>query len=108
MTNYKEANYLDKRLFTDLLANWLRPYTSEVINHVLKKVEEIYSNDTVMNMLKELKQREEKEIEDLDSSIYFAIESNEEKEFHLNCLTHSRSYRDVLYDMFIRDYKEEK
>jgi len=108
MKNYTDLSYQEKKEFTNLLTNWLHIYTSEVINKVLEKAEEIYNNEFTMNMLKELKIREERELESLSSDIDMIIQYKNKVQLHLNCLTHSKSYRDVLYDMYIRNSKEEK
>ena len=97
---------LEERKETTLLfANWLKPYTHEVIIKVMEKKEENLSNAFAMNLLKELKEREEKEIKEFAHSIGNLIDEFETfKEFdpHNNPITHADSYRNVLYDMFIK------
>lgn len=88
-----------------LFANWLKDYTHEVIIRVLEKRDEIINNEFAMNLLKELKTREEKEKADFDNSMANLLSDFDKyKEYnpHNNPLTHAKSYRDILYDMYIR------
>lgn len=88
-----------------LFSNWLKNYTNDVIIRVMAKRDEIISNDFAMNLLKELKKREDKESEDFDNNIAWLFRDfNGFKEFdtHNHPTTHSESYRDVLYDMYIK------
>ena len=93
------------------IANWLKPYTQAVINRVLVKRDEILSNDVALNLLKELYERETKETKDFEFSIEFLLDDFEkfsEYDPHNHCLTHSGSYRDILYDWFISDSKRKE
>lgn len=88
-----------------LFSNWLRHYTHEVIIKVMEKRDEIINNEFAMNLLKELKEREEKEKADFDNnigSLFYDFEDFTEYDPHNNPLTHAGSYRDILYDMYIR------
>ena len=88
-----------------LFSNWLKDYTNDVIIRVMAKSDEIIINDFAMNLLKELKKREDKESVYFDNNISrLLLDYDGFKEFdtHNHPTTHSSSYRDVLYDMFIK------
>lgn len=88
-----------------LFANWLHVYTKEVIAKVMEKRQEIIENEFAMKLLQELKEREEKEQQEFTENIGWLFRNFEEyKEFdpHNHCTTHANSYRDVLYDMYIK------
>lgn len=88
-----------------LFANWLKPYTHEVIVKVLAKRDEIINNEFVMNLLKELKARGEKEKKDFADSIgsmLYDLDAFKEYDPHNHPLTHAGSYRDILHDMYIK------
>lgn len=106
MKKFDEMTIKEQQEITVLFANWLNKYTHEVILRVIKKRDEIISNDFAMNLLIELKEREEKEEKEFAHSIGNLLgEFNTFKDYdtHSNPLTHASSYRDVLYDMFIKN-----
>ena len=108
MKKITELDYTEQRQFAELLAPWLGRYTEEVTAKVFPKLEEIYNNEHVMHMLAELRYREEKEkLETADSFWLIVKDATNGKEFddhcmHNHCITHAGSYRDVLYDMYLR------
>lgn len=88
-----------------LFSVWLRCYTHEVIVKVMERREEIISNPFTMNLLEELAQREEKEREDFAYSIGSLLSDFDtfaQYNPHNHPLTHAGSYRDILYDMYIK------
>ena len=88
-----------------LFANWLNHYSHEVIIKVLEKRDEIINNEFAMNLLKELKKREEEERTDFNNSMGSLFNNFDDfKEYnpHNHPLTHANSYRDILHDMYIR------
>ena len=88
-----------------LFATWLSKYTHEVIVKVMKRSEEIINNEFTMNLLKELHTRTQEENRDFAYSIgHLLTDYNGFKEFnpHNHPVTHASSYRDILYDMYIR------
>lgn len=102
---FEVLSYEEQKEVVELFSCWLKQYSHEVVNHVMEKSEEILKNEFSMNLLRELKKREEEEDKDFLSSIRMRLTSFEEfKEFnpHNHPITHSNSYRDVLYDMYIR------
>ena len=101
----KDMNFQERKEISELLANWLKPYTHEVIVKVMAKREEIINNEFTMMLLKQLKEREAQENKAfLDNIIglFGAYESYKDYNTHSHA-EHSQSYRDVLYDMYIRD-----
>lgn len=105
MKTWDEMNYEERDEIIVLFATWLKHYTQEVINKVISQRDIILGNDTVMNMLRELKEREDKEDRDFYQSIKSLLgnyDTYKEYDSHNHVLEHSRSYRDVLYDMYIR------
>ena len=113
MKNYNEMNCTEQKELAELLENWLCKYTDEVVLRVMRNIDEVYTNDFAMNLLKELKIREDEEKQDrirsMKSMLYETFDKDEQVAdthcFHNHCLTHADSYRDVLYDMFIKREK---
>lgn len=88
-----------------LFSNWLKDYTHDVIIRVMENANTILENEFAMNLLRELYEREKEENNDFKRSIIMLFRDYEGfKDFdpHNHPITHSGSYRDILYDMFIR------
>lgn len=105
MKKFNELSFEDRRAVTKLFSNWLRNYTSNVIMDVMAKKDDIITNDFAMDLLTELYQREGEEYQDFCHSIGNLMDEYETfKEYdpHSHPVTHAESYRDILYDMFIR------
>jgi hypothetical protein len=105
MRKFNEMSYDEREEVVELFANWLDMYTEEVIKKVLTKADEIINNEMAMMLLKELKERDEKESRDFSRSIKHLLDDYEtfaEYQVRATCLTHAKSYRDVLYDMYIK------
>ena len=103
MKKFEELEFEEKKEITLLFANWLKDYTHEVIVKVISRRDEIINNEFAMNILKELKDREEKEEKDFAHSIGNLLgEFDTFKKYdpHKHVLTHSSSYRDILRDMY--------
>lgn len=106
MKKFEDLEYREQKEVAKIFGNWLRVYTHEVIVKVLEKRDEILNNEFAMGLLKELQKRDEAEYKDFNNTIEFMM-----KDFdafskynpHNHAVTHASSYRDVLYDMFIRD-----
>ena len=97
--------YAERNEIILIFSNWLKDYTNEVIIKVMAKRDKIISNDFAMKLLKELKKREDKEREDFDNNIarlFRDYDGFKEFDMHNHPTTHSVSYRDVLYDMYIK------
>lgn len=113
----KELNYQERKELAILLEDWLSRYTEEIISYVLtNKLEAILEDETAMHMLKELSTRKQKEkgsrIRHFEYMI-MGLQDNESidsvcRYIHDYPLTHSKSYRDVLFDMFIADMETDK
>lgn len=102
---YRENTALsEQKEFAKKLQVWLREYTQEVFEHVMKQMDEIISNEFALKMIDELYERTLKEEKDEIMHIEFALghEDVNLDGYHLHPLEHSNSYRDVLYDMYIR------
>lgn len=111
MKKTNELTFTEKKEIAKLLGNWLSMYTQEVVMHVMEKRDEIINNEFTMNLLKELKEREDKERDEFADSISSLLgDFDTFKQFdpHNHVLTHSKSYRDILYDMYITDKHEKK
>ena len=105
MKKFNELKYEEQKEITALFANWLDMYTDEVIKKVLARADEIINNEMAMHLLRELKTRDEKESVDFNRSIRSLLDNYEtfaEHKVRATCLTHANSYRDVLYDMYIK------
>ena len=106
MKKFETLDYKEQREIAKMFAAWLRPYTHAVIVKVLAKRDEILNNDFAMGLIKELQKRTDDERKEFDRSIEFMMNNFEEfSKFdpHNDALSHAKSYRDVLYDMYIRD-----
>jgi hypothetical protein len=106
MKKFEEMDYSEQKEVAQLFADWLRPYCHEVIVKVIAKRDEIVRNDFAIGLMKELQKRQAEEINEFDSSIEFMMndfDSFSKYDPNSHVLAHANSYRDVLYDMFIRD-----
>lgn len=105
MKKFEEMTYNERNEIVELFSNWLKDYTHEVILRVMTKRDEIIENDFAINLLKELYNREEKESDEFNHSIELLLDNYEDfKKYdpHSHVLEHSQSYRNVLYDMYIK------
>ena len=108
MEKYKEMNYAEQMEITEILWSWLKDYTDEVINFILtEKIDEILNSDSSMHLLRELHERQQKEAKDHISSLRFGIEYGHKFE-RIDVLYHSGSYRDILWDLYIKDWRKEE
>ena len=106
MKKFEQLTREEKAEITTLIANWLHQYTTKVIVAVLEKRDEIINNEFTVNLLRELKEREEKEKKEFTDTIGWLLRNYEDyNEFdpHDHAITHSKSYRDILYDMYIKN-----
>lgn len=105
MKKFDELKLDERNEIVMLFSTWLKGYTHEVIVKVMSRRDEILNNDFAMNLLKELKEREEKEYNDFMHSVgnlFYDFETFSEYDPHNHPLTHARSYRDILHDMYIK------
>lgn len=104
MKKFEELPLEERKEIVSLFSNWLKCYTHDVIIKAIRQRDEIINNKFAMYMLKELKIREEKESKEFDNNIRCLLNDFETfKQFniHHNILTHSKSYREVLNDMYL-------
>lgn len=107
-----EMDWMEHEELARLLAPWLELYTKDVIGRVIDQLDDILANETAMMMIRELGEREEKEKCQFRSDLRYIFQAKAEKDedgyqkrldwLRNYCLEHSKSYRDVLYDMYIR------
>ena len=87
-----------------IVANWLKDYSNGVVVMVMEKYEEIINDKTTYKMLSKIYEEEKKEeetfIHDIAYIVKFGIK--DETKDMLRFGEHSRSYREVLYDLYIR------
>ena len=87
-----------------LVANWLKYYNNEVVVRVMKNYDNIINDKTSYTMLTKLYEEENKEhenlIHDIDYMVVFGI--NDDTKDMLRLGKYSHSYREVLYDLYIR------
>ena len=101
---YKNKSFADRKQFAVEMENWIGCYTQEVINKVMARIEEIISDKFTMDLIHQLYIRTLDERKERWMSIGMLIEDFEKfKEFdiHNHPSTHARSYRDILWDMYI-------
>lgn len=95
---------MNKDYAIKIVANWLKDYSNEVVVKVMEKYEQIINDKTTYNMLSKLYEEENNEhetfIHDIDYMIKFGIK--EETKDMLRLGEYSRSYREVLHDLYIR------
>lgn len=104
MKHFMDLDHCEQVKIGGLFSNWLCQYTHDVICRVTAKVDEIINNDFAMKLLEELRLREDSERVDFELSIRYLMNNIDDKDYdpHNHPITHSRSYRDVLYDMYIK------
>lgn len=105
MKRFAEMDYTEKNEIAALFAAWLKRYTHKVIVAVMERSDEIIANEFAMGLLRELKARQEVEEKEFANEMYYLLddcESFKEYDPHSHPLTHSGSYRDILYDMYIK------
>ena len=105
MRRFEELTREERNEIVLLFANWLNQYTHEVVVNVMEKREDILNNEFAMNLLRELKERDEKELKDFNHSIGNLLgdfDTYKEYNVHSHPTTHANSYRDILYDMYIK------
>ena len=111
MKQIKDMTRDERKEFAELLNNWLKMYTGDVLKRVAPRFDEIAQSEMAMHLLRELKERDEKEDSEelrsieyiVDSGVYeYEVDDNHYECYHNHCLTNAKSYRDVLYDLYIR------
>ena len=95
---------MDKDYVIKIVANWLKNYSNDVVVRIMKNYDTIINDNTTLTLLSALYQKENKEelifILDIKYISEYGIE--EETKDMLRLGENSRSYREVLYDLYIR------
>ena len=106
---FQEKDEVRRELLLDL-ANFCKNYTNEVCNKVIMKFDAIVGSDMIKKMLHELRMREEIELDKFVSDFEFRIGQylhnpvcDMTYNMHSHPLSHAGSYRDVLYDLLIKE-----
>lgn len=97
--------YEEKEQISQWLGTWLGCYTQEVYNKVAPNLPQIIEDGATLNLLRELHERTQQERDEVKKSIFFDIAFNDKgtpSALHRTVMTHAQSYRDVLYDMYIK------
>ena len=95
---------MDKDYVIKIVANWLKNYNSEVVVRVMKNYDTIINDKTTYTLLSNLYERENKEEVDFIIDIKNIVEYGVKDETidMLRISEYSQSYRDILYDLYIR------
>lgn len=105
MKNIKEMNVDELDRLSLIVSNWLKNYTEEVTKKVIQKIDLIVADEMTMRLLNELYEREKSALKEYTNGIKNLISNYDEfNQYSLkeSCLLHSSSYRDVLYDLYIK------
>ena len=105
MKEFKNLDRAEQKEIVELFTVWLSKYTHEVVCKVMERADEIINDKFTIKLLVELRDRQETEAKDFNTSIASLLDDYDTfKEFnvHNHPLTHSGSYRDILYDMYIK------
>ena len=95
---------MDKDYSIKIVANWLKNYNSEVVVRVMKNYDTIINDKTTYTLLSNLYDRENNEEVDFIIDIKNIVEYGVKDETidMLRISEYSQSYRDILYDLYIR------
>lgn len=100
---YREKTSLkEQREFATKLQLWLGQYTSEAMRRALNQMDDILSNPFALQLIDELYERTMAERKEEIRDIMYDLGGAYAYDIHNHCTTHSNSYRDILYDMYIR------
>ena len=95
---------MNKEYEIKIVANWLKDYNNNVVVRVMEKYEQIINDKTTYTMLSKLYEEENKEeetfIHDIEYMVKYGIKDETKDMLRLG--EYSRSYREVLYDLYIR------
>ena len=95
---------MNKDYTIKIVANWLKNYSNEVVVRVMKNYDTIINDKTIYTMLSKLYEEENKEeetfIHDIEYMVKYGIKDETKDMLRLG--EYSQSYREVLYDLYIR------
>ena len=95
---------MNKDYAIKIMANWLKNYSNDIVVKVMEKYEQIINDKTTYTILCKLYEEETKEEEIFIKDIEYMVkyEITDEAKDMLRIGEYSRSYRKVLYDLYIR------
>ena len=99
----KKATHEEMQLLAAQFNTWLDVYVDEVRKFALEQIDDILSDPTSLYLLAELHERTEKEKKEGQDDFYWFLQYGHEYRPRNHVLTHSSSYRDVLYDKYLKD-----
>ena len=95
---------MNKDYAIKIVANWLKNYRNDVVARVMKNYDIIINDKTTYEMLSRLYEKENKEevkfIMDIENIAEYGVK--DETVDMLRICEYSQSYREVLYDLYIR------
>ena len=105
-----EMNYTEMKEFAEQLNAWLGVYTNECIERVMDKIDQIVENETAMYMIKKLAEGERYQQDERNRRFTTMLDYIKEGKEIPDCFRHihgydihnTESYRNVLYDMYVR------
>lgn len=105
--NVEQSNVeITEELIVDL-AVFSQTYIEQVRADILKNAGQIAKDSTLVRLLHEYSTRKQQEQTEYENDVRNAIKYGHEYKFPNNCLTHSSSYRDVLYDLLKPYFNQE-
>ena len=95
---------MNKDYSIKIMANWLKYYSNDVVVKIMEKYEHIINDETSYAILSKLYEEETKEEEIFIHDIEYMVkyEITDETKDMLRIGENSRSYRKLLYDLYIR------
>ena len=95
---------MNKDYAIKIMANWLKTYSNEVVARVMKNYDTIINDKTTYTLLSNLYERENKEEDNFIIDIKNIVEYGVKDETidMLRIVEYSQSYRNILYDLYIR------
>jgi len=101
MMKEEKMSNKDFQGFAHDLAFFAMDYTDEVRLYLINSAEETFKNQFIVKMLREYFNRKHEEKAQQEKSMCEAIVYGHTY-YRAECLTHSASYKDVLYDTLVR------
>lgn len=102
MTKFNMKRFTERQRLIKLAANWLKPYPENIINRALAQQDDIFSNPVTVRLLELLYDKEKHDNACFKEEIGNFLLDGEYIGFHRTCTSNSNSYREVLYDMYLR------